>query len=57
MCRWYSNGIFHHLAKLGFKWVLRLDTDSEVRAGLGHSINNSSLVLGHTNCLLLSVCT
>lgn len=30
MCRWYSNGLFHYLHKLGYEWVLRLDEDSEV---------------------------
>ncbi|KAL6752116.1 nucleotide-diphospho-sugar transferase [Haematococcus lacustris] len=30
MCRWYSNGLFHWLARRGYRWVLRLDEDSEV---------------------------
>lgn len=30
MCRWYSNGIFKYLRRYGYKWILRLDEDSEV---------------------------
>jgi hypothetical protein len=30
MCRWYANGLFKHLAQLGYDWVFRLDEDSEV---------------------------
>lgn len=30
MCRWYSIGLFRYLAGLGYKWVFRLDEDSEV---------------------------
>lgn len=30
MCRWFSNGVFHYLHKLGYDWVIRLDEDSQV---------------------------
>ncbi len=38
MCAWYANGVFHLLGTLGYKWVLRLDDDSVIKAKVKHNL-------------------